>query len=862
MGDTTPKQSVHESARLPARGGSTKIRRFDGLSRSTSDWDGLRMDTQLWSHDADCLVHFYAHGSSQRGPSLKIPFAAIDDLQCTYLTNHCLRTRASSGSLNGQTKVDSCASSISTNYEQDKAAYGLYIPAPSNPTRDQAFSYHLTTRNFVAYALGKPVVGEKLSIALVELWRRVQEWLPGPTTRIGFVAYLEQQGYLTFAGNSEHALACLRFAEEVRFRDIWMDAFVHCAGMHERLDLSPEFTGISKTTVALITRSSLEMDLHIARVTRAVGGFLDEELGLEHLGLSKPARDHLDHFRSFLHTYYVDKLGWFPPRATARWNKKPWKEMYHEFQRLYDCLVDTESSSDWSSNRAINGGICVIQNVQAFDERHGYAPLAHPLPLLPQAPSRRRHSIGSQKGLRNLKLGKANAIPEPTITASQALASATNRLGIEAVQCRLVQEYQRFERQKLEAKIDIAEARKVRWLLIYGVLQMLTSIMRAPKEVRDAESPSYPVCVLTAGCPPFAECEDVFDKQLVDTTESRADTTLVPHALDALEGRSSRISIHPDCEADSADEFFASNSISRHDSQASLNNMTPAPLRISTQLSRNGSIRSSMHSSVHALHKSVVGSISRRNSIRRNSLGLEPRKVPSPQEIVVEDSDYTVNEEEEIRPRTAVFAEWQCSAPEAIDPLQEFDFDLAATNGEPTLEHNLLEALTGGLEPEYIESSPCESNFSTASVQLVNSSRSSYAQEDDTPDTDLSSWDGESFKRDSVDSNQDTSLEFPKFSQTPYMRKQLCYRPSNPTLGSKSSLLSVNAGTYTPSGMISPPVSRFHYRPSSETVASDASSQYAEESTQAADIEELESRGRQRSRALDRLPYHGGWGKV
>ena len=41
-----PLSLLEEQPRLPARGGSTKIRRFNGITRKTHDWDGLRKVTK------------------------------------------------------------------------------------------------------------------------------------------------------------------------------------------------------------------------------------------------------------------------------------------------------------------------------------------------------------------------------------------------------------------------------------------------------------------------------------------------------------------------------------------------------------------------------------------------------------------------------------------------------------------------------------------------------------------------------------------------------------------------------------------------------------------------------------------------
>ena len=838
------------------------------------------------------MIHFHAFGTSQRGPSLKVPFEAIKKLGSRYLTEDCLHQ------LSPQPPTDDSgdsgySSGLSTISELENAIYNIYIPTPAGISREEAFSYHLTTRNIVAYAIGTPVVGEKLSIALLRLWRRLREWLPDQPLRPNFVGYLKTQGYLSFAENAEHALACLKFAEEARFRSIWIDAFAHCAGMHERLDLSPEFAGVSKTTSALLTRASLEMDLHISRVLKALGGFLDAELGPELLGLSKPARDHLDHFRSFLHAHYVDKLGWFPPPRRSVWDKRPWREMQDDFQRLYDYLVDGDSSCDWTSIRGGNGGICMYQNVHAFDERHGYAPLPHPLALLPTRPtSLRRRSIASQTTLRNLKLGRTNSIPEAKITPYQALSIATNNL-IGQPPSPLIQQYQRFEHQKLDAKLDIAEGRKVRWLLIYGVLQMLISITRGPEEVQDADYASYPVCVLLSGCPVPNEDEDDCDADTDDQGSVQSTPKaklLIPDALDALEGRSSRISIHPDCEAEGAEEFFASHTISRQESELSLHQLSSSTWS-SIPPSRTDSVRNSVQLSVQSLHKSFVGSLNKRSS-RRLSLPVEPKTRASYCEIVVETYGNGLlfgDMRSQSSSPTALHTEKELP-PLPGNPLLEFDFGLAAVNEEPVLDHSQLESQTSGFEtPHVVDPSPRDSYFSNTSEDPTDSNRSSYVNDDDSDGTELSSYDEECSKRDSLNSSTDNMLELYKPTEPKSLTKsQLCYRPSRQRLGITSTCLSVNAGCYSPSGLVLAPKSRivhhrkhvsdetvtsntsfellddsdqaarltYHLRRASfGTVTSNASSEYPEDSVQAAEIEEVDARGRRRSRALDTFAY-------
>lgn len=771
---------------------------------------------------------------------------------CTYLLDQCLHSRDVSSPIGSDDGASDSGYASSIASKLGSTSYDLYIPAPPELLRQQAYWYHLTTRNYFAYAASKPVVGEKLGPALIDLWDRLKEWSPKDATLPRFLAYCEQQGYLDLAENVDHAVACLVLAEQTRARRLWTDAFVHCVGMVDRLEASQEYGPLSNTTKALIARASLEMDLHIERVASALGSFLEDELSAEHLGLSKPARDHLDRFRSALHGYYVDKLGYFPPNEESPWNKRLWTKMYHSFQTLYEYLVDNESETDLPSLRGINGGICVAQNIQAFDQRHGYTPLPHALPLLPE--DFKKRPADTPKGLRSFKLNRGESTLDAKTVARQALEQATNSQDPDVMSCQLVQEYQRIERQRLEDKLSNAEARKVRWLLIYSVLQMLISITRAPKEVRDTETPSYPLCVLTTGGPAWLE-DDAVDED-AEAAVRLSLSAEVERELLHDDDASERLSIHPDCEADNAQDFFASNGISRRTSQMSLD-MTPPPLRITTQLSTSASIRSSVHSSVHALHRSMVGSLARRGSLRRAvSTPQTPTKGSSHCEILIEGYGNGSAKHEEGSRNGSPLALVKTANRES-NPLAEFNFGLDNGHEEPLMDHfqldenNTLRSVSDG----------CLSSMFTDHTGSTRSS--TYLDAYDSPITDGSTWGDEASRRNSDSSVSCSPIKASDKISPVTPSKQHRYKQPQLNFGVRSNCFSVNAGCYTPSGYqptaeaIELPVSKFSDKRvySTESMASMASSVYPDDasSQQAAEIEEEELRGRRRSRLLDML---------
>lgn len=349
------------------------------------------------------------------------------------------------------------------------------------------------------------------------------------------------------------------------------------------------------------------MDIQLGRVTRAVRNFLEDDLSPAYLGLTDGARLHLDRFRSFLHSFYVEKFGYWPPPKESAFSKVLYRSLYYDFKNLYDYLVDLDSSADLSAQKPASGGICVLQNVDSFDKRHKFASLPHPLPLLPNdIPNNRRTE--SQRTLRALTLGSKQVKTHHYLTARAALTSATNNHEISVTSCAIVQAYMRFERQcalnNREEKVSMADARKVRWLLIYGTLQYLLSALRAPKEVRDTEDVDYPLCCLVTEQSPWEAGAKVLTSPLTPSVN-------VPKAIHTYLSESTSPTpdrIEPDCQRD---DYFGH---SRSDSGGSqvVSVEVPAPLRIS-QPTRNSSIRSFRRLSF----SSSMGS--RRNSVQKNS---------------------------------------------------------------------------------------------------------------------------------------------------------------------------------------------------------------------------------------------------
>ena len=343
---------------------------------------------------------------------------------------------------------------------------------------------------------------------------------------------------------------------------------------------------MSRSSRALITRSKIEMDVRLQNAGRMLGSFLFDDLSDAHLGLSSGARSHLDKFRSFLQAYYVAKLGYYPPSSGA-FPKNIYGQMCAEFQKLYDLLVDMQFSTADNIPVSQQGGICVFQSVQAFDARHKYTSLQHPIPLLPEvddiSPDKQRLS---KRFSFNSKADKMK--PDSRLVAFSSLNKATNRHDQSLYDCSLVRAYRGFEKDCVfspskadkSEKLSQTDARKVRWILIYSILQTLLSVTKVPMEVRDTQNVPYSLCVLTAGCPPWKTERPLETLLRTQTDQTREDfiSTLAKSVTSFETFPSTPSEIKPDIDYITL----------AHKKQ---NSTSSAASTVSTTISRKGTVR-------------------------------------------------------------------------------------------------------------------------------------------------------------------------------------------------------------------------------------------------------------------------------
>lgn len=423
-------------------------------------------------------------------------------------------------------------SDSSTADREHPVLYELFFPAPLDASMVENLRHHLTTRNVFALLFGKCLVGLNLYQSLLDLHERLQMYMPPESDNAGLIIdHIVSHGLDDVRNDPTSAAGLLAWSEGplVRWYEGWREAYVHCAGMYSRLQRIAEFRDVSHFSRILLERASLEVQIRAQQVANKLTDFDFADMWPMQSVLPLPARESFDRFRRFLVRHY-EAIFWTWPAPARHGNAEIWlsRDVIHrlqtDFGALYDYLVDRDMTWESGSSphdrewrivskgqkpnfRADGDGLPLTGMFIGFDNRCGFPHIPHPYPLLP--PTRPLH-IPPAKANRFAKKARHPEARFVERRVALEYSEATNlfQLGPDFAANGLVDAFAQFEKMDMPAEVDPCQARKGRWVLIYGVLQVLATVSVDTPGLRFTDKVPYFLNPRLRGTPPWRDKQD------------------------------------------------------------------------------------------------------------------------------------------------------------------------------------------------------------------------------------------------------------------------------------------------------------------------------------------------------------------
>ena len=405
----------------------------------------------------------------------------------------------------------------------------LYVPWPGAETGIHSTIWHITTRNFFAViANGSALVGTTLHEAMYKLFERVNmfpNYLDEKTDKVRWITnYIMRHKFDDVRNNPSYAASLLAFSETpgVRWREGYVEAFVHCVGMlNMGLRTIPEWKFLTSQTKMFMESAHLEIEDRLHRAQRWLLNFDFTPMWPTSSAPHSTARGCFDRLRKWLCKYYENAFLHWPPSNDATWLTRDMVvRLKSDFHSLYDYLVDRDimfdgtqyrpgqkwvmSSKSGQSFRADTYELPLTDILLGFDKSNGFPHVPHPYCLTPPP------SPAQSKPKSSFTLKKPSS-PTDILASSRrkalsyAEASNVYTLRDQFVHTELIANYIRFEQSDLIESIDPFEARRGRWMLIYGILQVLATVSVDSPKLRYKEGAQYHLSPMMKGVVPWAE---------------------------------------------------------------------------------------------------------------------------------------------------------------------------------------------------------------------------------------------------------------------------------------------------------------------------------------------------------------------
>ena len=405
----------------------------------------------------------------------------------------------------------------------------LYIPWPGAEIGIHSTIWHITTRNFFAIMYdASALVGTTLYEAMTKLHQRVStypDYLDRSISKVAWLTdYIVRHKFDDVRNNPSYAASLLAFSEApgVQWREGYIEAFVHCAGMLEMgLQTIPEWRYITPQTKMFLQNANMEIEERIQRAQNWLISFDFSEMWPMTSVPASAARGCFDRLRKWLCKYYENAFLHWPPSNEQTWlTRDRVMRLQNDFHGLYDYLVDRDimfdgteyrPGSKWSIIsrsghifRADTFELPFTDILLGFDNRNDFPHIPHPYPITPT-------SVPVASKPKSTFILKKPSSPADIRAQSRrkalsyAEASNVYTLRDQYMHTDLVTNFIHFEQSDQIDTLDPFEARRGRWLLIYGVLQVLATITVDSPNIRYKEGVQYHICPQMKGVVPWAE---------------------------------------------------------------------------------------------------------------------------------------------------------------------------------------------------------------------------------------------------------------------------------------------------------------------------------------------------------------------
>ncbi|KAF2089151.1 hypothetical protein K490DRAFT_38953, partial [Saccharata proteae CBS 121410] len=366
----------------------------------------------------------------------------------------------------------------------------------------------------------------------------IYEWTESsrrPNTALILVDYIKMRKLDDVRGSLANTLGLLAWSEkqEICWDAGYMEAFIHAVGMLTPDSFHrPEFKRLSPVTRHNLEKAFNAMQIKILNAEEKLSTFDFPEIW--HLATVTghcPTFKSAEAFRGYLKNYYAQLGGEWPPSRYAY--GKSWltrdlvNRLQQDFGALYDILVNRDiewndceerHTRKWqmASKSALSPdafspdlpNMPITDMLISFDNQHGYLHIPHPYPLLPRRLAQTPAPTKLKKSLFHIgKKDKDKASsrdPSEQMKLSLAFGDATNinKLGMNLEVNDLRDDFLEYEKS-VSSALPPADARLGRWILLYAILQVLSTLSVDTIGIAHSDGVPYFLCPSLSNCPPW-----------------------------------------------------------------------------------------------------------------------------------------------------------------------------------------------------------------------------------------------------------------------------------------------------------------------------------------------------------------------